>query len=61
MDRDLPHVDQISLHSVLAEDVSVETSIHDWFGVICIKVGSTEIKLFTELDQIAGIKRNLKS
>ena len=61
MDRDLPHVDQVSLHHVLAEDVSLEISIHDYFGVVVIKVGQTEIKLFTELDQIAGIKRTLNS
>lgn len=59
MEHETPHIDQISMHSVIAEDVSVETSIHDWFGVVVIKVGKMELKLFTELDQIAAIKRNL--
>jgi len=40
--------------------VSIDVSLHDFFGVVVIKVGKTEIKLFTELDQIAGIKRNLR-
>jgi hypothetical protein len=52
-------IDQISIHDVKAEDVSVETSIHDYFGVVIIKIGQFDIKLFTELDQVAGIKRNL--
>jgi hypothetical protein len=59
MTHEPPHVDQISLHYVTAEDVSVDTSIHDWFGVVVIRVGTVEIKLFTELDQIAAIRRNL--
>ncbi len=59
MDHEAPHVDQISMHDVIAEDVSITTSIHDWFGVVVIKVGNMELKLFTDLDQIAGIKRNL--
>jgi hypothetical protein len=57
--NDDPRVDQISIHDVKAEDVSVETSIHDYFGVVIIKVGQFDIKLFTELDQVAGIQRNL--
>ena len=52
-------IDQISIHDVNADDISVETSIHDYFGVVIIKVGQFDIKLFTELDQVAGIKRNL--
>lgn len=56
---DEPRVDQISVHEVKAEDISVETSIHDYFGVVIIKVGNFDIKLFTELDQVAAIKRNL--
>jgi len=60
MEHETPHVDQISMHYVVADDVSVEVSLHDWFGVVVIKVGAMELKLFTELDQIAGIKRNLK-
>lgn len=56
---DQPRVDQISIHDIRAEDISVETSIHDFFGVVVIKIGGTDIKLFTELDQIAAIKRNL--
>lgn len=60
MEHETPHVDQISMHYVVADDVSVEVSLHDWFGVVVIKVGAMELKLFTELDQIAGIKRNLR-
>lgn len=60
MERDVPIVDQISMHYVMADDVKVSVSLHDYFGVVVITVGKTEIKLFTELDQIAGIKRNLK-
>jgi len=56
---DQPRVDQISIHEVKAEDISVETSIHDYFGVVIIKIAGTDIKLFTELDQVAAIKRNL--
>lgn len=59
MEHDTPHVDQVSMHNVIAEDVSVSVSIHDWFAVFNIKVGDMELKLFTELDQIAGIKRKL--
>ena len=60
MEHETPHVDQVSMHGVIADDVSIDVSLHDWFGVVVIKVGNTEIKLFTELDQIAGIKRNLR-
>lgn len=56
---DQPRVDQISVHDVKAEDISVETSIHDYFAVVIIKVGQFDVKLFTELDQVAGILRNL--
>ena len=56
---DYPSIDQITIHEVKAEDISVETSIHDYFGVVIIKVGQFDIKLFTELDQIAAIKQNL--
>jgi len=56
---DYPNIDQITIHDVKAEDISVDTSIHDYFGVVVIKVGNFDIKLFTELDQIAAIKRNL--
>jgi len=56
---DYPNIDQITIHEVKAEDISVETSIHDYFGVVIIKVGQFDIKLFTELDQIAAIKQNL--
>lgn len=59
MEHETPHVDQISMHNVIAEDVSVTVSLHDWFAVFNIKIGNTEVKLFTELDQLAGIKRNL--
>ena len=59
MTHEPPHVDQISMHYVTAEDVSVSVSLHDWFAVFNIKVGDMELKLFTELDQIAGIKRKL--
>jgi len=60
MEHEPPIVDQISMHYVTADDVSIDVSLHDFFGVVVIKVGKTEIKLFTELDQIAGIKRNLR-
>jgi hypothetical protein len=60
MEHETPIVDQISMHGVTADDVSINVSLHDWFGVVVIKVGNAEIKLFTELDQIAGIKRNLR-
>ena len=56
---DYPNIDQITIHEVKAEDISIDTSIHDYFGVVIIKVGNFDIKLFTELDQVAGIKRNL--
>ena len=56
---DYPNIDQITIHDVKAEDISVGTSIHDYFGVVVIKVGNFDIKLFTELDQIAAIKQNL--
>jgi len=60
MEHETPNVDQVSMHGVIADDVSIDVSLHDWFGVVVIKVGNTEFKLFTELDQIAGIKRNLR-
>jgi len=60
MEHETPIVDQVSMHGVIADDVSINVSLHDWFGVVVIKVGNTELKLFTELDQIAGIKRNLR-
>jgi hypothetical protein len=48
------------MHDVTADDVSIRVSLHDWFGVVVIKVGITEIQLFSELNEIAGIKRNLR-
>tara|TARA_R110002126_G_scaffold42965_1_gene123528 strand:- start:1158 stop:1340 length:183 start_codon:yes stop_codon:yes gene_type:complete len=54
-----PHVSQICVHDVTAEDVSVKVSIHDTFAAVKIILGDMEVTCFTELDQVAGIQRNL--
>ena len=56
---DHPSVSQVCIHQVRAEDVSVRVSIHDTFAAITIKIGGIDLTCFTELDQVAGIKRNL--
>ena len=54
-----PHVSQICVHDVTAENVSVKVSIHDTFATVKIIIGDIEVTCFTELDQVAGIQRNL--
>ena len=54
-----PHVSQICVHDVTAEDVSVKVSIHETFAAVKIILGDMEVTCFTELDQVAGIQRNL--
>ena len=54
-----PRVSQICVHDVTAEDVSVKVSLHDTFAAVKIIIGDMEVTCFTELDQVAGITRNL--
>ena len=54
-----PHVSQICVHDVTAEDVSVKVSIHETFAAVKIILGEIEVTCFTELDQVAGIQKKL--
>ena len=54
-----PHISQICVHDLTAEDVSVRVSVHDTFAAVKIIIGDIEITCFTEFDQVAGIQRNL--
>lgn len=54
-----PHVSQVCVHDVTAEDVSVKVSLHDTFAAVKIIIGGIEVTCFTELDQVAGITKNL--
>lgn len=54
-----PHISQICVHDVTAEDVSVKISVHDTFAAVKILIGDIEVTCFTELDQVAGIQRKL--
>jgi len=54
-----PHISQICVHDITAENVSVKVSLHDTFAAVKIIIGDIEVTCFTELDQVAGIKRNL--
>lgn len=54
-----PHISQICVHDVTAEDVSVKVSVHDTFAAVKILIGDIEVTCFTELDQVAGIQRKL--
>jgi len=45
-----PHISQICVHDVTAEDVSVKVSFHDTFAAVKIIIGGTEVTCFTELD-----------
>ena len=54
-----PRVSQICIHDITAEDVSVKVSLHDTFAAVKICVSGIEVTCFTELDQVAGIQRNL--
>jgi hypothetical protein len=54
-----PHVSQVCVHDVIVEDVSVKVSLHDTFAAVKIIIGGIEVTCFTELDQVAGIQRNL--
>jgi hypothetical protein len=56
-----PHVSQVCIHDIKAEDVSVRVSIHDTFAAVKIAIGDIEITLFTDHDQVAGIQRNLRT
>ena len=56
-----PHVSQVCIHDIKAEDVSVKVSIHDTFAAVKIAIGDIEITLFTDHDQVAGIQRNLRT
>ena len=53
------HISQVCVHDVTAEDVKVKVSIHDTFAAVTIKLGDIDITCFTQLDQVAGIQRNL--
>ena len=54
-----PHISQICVHDVTAEDVSIKVSIHDTFAAVKIIIGDIEVTCFTELNQVAGIQRKL--
>jgi hypothetical protein len=54
-----PRISQICVHEVIAEDISIKVSIHDTFAAVKIIIGDIEVTCFTELDQVAGIQRNL--
>jgi hypothetical protein len=54
-----PRISQICVHDVTAEDISIKVSIHDTFAAVKIIIGDIEVTCFTELDQVAGIQRNL--
>jgi hypothetical protein len=54
-----PRISQICVHEVTAEDISIKVSIHDTFAAVKILIGDIEVTCFTELDQVAGIQRNL--
>jgi len=54
-----PRVSQVCIHEIKAEDVSVRVSLHDTFAAVKIIIGGIEVTCFTELDQVAGIQRNL--
>ena len=54
-----PHISQICVHDVTAEDVKVKVSIHDTFAAVKILIGDIEVTCFTDLNQVAGIQRNL--
>jgi len=54
-----PHISQICVHDITAEDVSVKVSLHDTFAAVKIIIGDIEVTCFTELDQVAGIQKKL--
>ena len=54
-----PHISQICVHDITAEDVSVKVSVHDTFAAVKIIIGDIEVTCFTELDQVAGIQKKL--
>jgi len=54
-----PHISQICVHDITAEDVSVKVSLHDTFAAVKIIIGDIEVTCFTELDQVAGFQRKL--
>ena len=54
-----PRISQICVHEVTAEDILIKVSIHDTFAAVKIIIGDIEVTCFTELDQVAGIQRNL--
>ena len=54
-----PHISQICVHDVTAEDIAIKVNIHDTFAAVKILIGDIEVTCFTELDQVAGIQRNL--
>jgi hypothetical protein len=55
-----PHVSQVCIHDITAEDIEVKVAIHDTFAAVKICIGDIEITCFTSLDQVAGIQRNLR-
>ena len=54
-----PRISQICVHEVTAEDISIKVSLHDTFAAVKIIIGDIEVTCFTELDEVAGIQRNL--
>ena len=54
-----PHVSQVCIHDITAEDVSVKVSLHDTFAAVKICIGDVEITCFTDLEQVAGIQKKL--
>jgi hypothetical protein len=52
-------VGNIGIHQVTKDNVTCRVSQHDTFSAITIDLGMTSVTLFTNLDDVAAIRRIL--
>jgi hypothetical protein len=54
-----PRVGSIDIHHVSKDNISCKVRNHDNFATVVIDLGVTTVTLYTEIEDVAGIRRIL--
>jgi hypothetical protein len=54
-----PWVNNIDINNVMTKDVICNAEIEDDLGILTIHIGMTQITIYTNKDNVAGIRRIL--
>ena len=54
-----PRVGSVDIHNVTKDNITCKVRVHDHFATIQIDLGVTTVTLYTNLDDVAAIRRIL--